>query len=75
LPSFPGLFERLGFTESATDYVFWSPHTKASQRVDLAAGDLGAAALGALRTVSLQNLPAEGRAPPPGGLDLNGKLV
>jgi phosphoglycerol transferase MdoB-like AlkP superfamily enzyme len=48
LPSLPATFDRLGFSETATDYVLWRPGAPLPRQVDLAAHELSGAILAAL---------------------------
>jgi hypothetical protein len=57
LPSFPAAFERLGFDETSTDYVLWRPDAAAPRQIDIAAHELSAAILAALK------VPLEAVAP------------
>ena len=52
LPSFPSLFQRVGFANSTSDYAIWGPRAASAGRIDLAASQLGGAVLGALRQAS-----------------------
>ncbi|HEX4044021.1 MAG TPA: LTA synthase family protein [Xanthobacteraceae bacterium] len=61
LPSFPAAFERLQFSETSTDYLLWRANASPPRLVDIAAHELSAAILAALRT-PMEVGPARWRA-------------
>jgi hypothetical protein len=81
LPSLSSAYQKLGFEETSTDYVLWSPRPSGSTRVDLAAEGLGEALLTALYNASMESgsrvtgAPEADRTAAIGFINLDRKIV
>jgi phosphoglycerol transferase MdoB-like AlkP superfamily enzyme len=58
LPSFPALFDRLCFTDRASDYLVWRPNSQTTKREDLLASELGHRLLAELTGATATSAPA-----------------